>query len=173
MVTGDHPSAARSVASELGIAQVYASVPPAGKVELVNRLQREGHRVAFVGDGINDAAAILAADTGIAIGAGSDVTKEAGQVVLVRSEFTGVPLALRVARRTVRKVRMNLLWALGYNVILLPVAAGALVPLFGFGVYALLPISGAVAMALSSTTVVLNSLSLRWIRIGGTHRAGA
>ncbi|HEY6237617.1 MAG TPA: HAD-IC family P-type ATPase, partial [Thermoplasmata archaeon] len=166
MVTGDHLAAARSVASQLGITQVHASVSPSEKVALVTRLQREGHRVAFVGDGVNDAAAILAADTGIAIGAGSDVAKEAGQIVLVRSEFTGVPMALRVARRTVRKVRMNLLWALGYNAVLLPIAAGVLVPVFGFALYALLPILGAVAMALSSTSVVLNSLSLRWIHVG-------
>ena len=171
MVTGDQASAARPVAAELGIARVHASVSPAGKVELVERLQAEGHHVAFVGDGVNDAAAILTADTGIAIGAGSDVAEEAGRVVLVRPEFTGVPMALRVARRTVRKVRWNLAWALGYNAVLLPVAAGLLVPWLGFAVYAVLPISGAVAMALSSTTVVLNSLSLRWIRIGAAGTA--
>ncbi len=163
MVTGDHAAAARRVADRLGIRQVHSGLSPEGKLRLLERYRVEGHFVAFVGDGINDAPALTRADLGIAIAAGADVAREAGGVVLVRSGFSGVALALRIARRTVRKVRGNLAWALGYNAVLLPIALGALVPLFGEGVFRLLPITGAVAMALSSTLVVLNSYSLRWV----------
>ncbi len=162
MVTGDGPAAAREAARELGIAEWHAEVLPAGKVEWVRRYRSTGRSVAFVGDGINDAAALAEADLGIAIGTGAEVAKEAGRVLLVRSDFADVPFALWIARRTVRRVRSNLAWAVGYNSVLLPIAMGALVPLFGFSVYRVLPIAGALAMALSSTTVVLNSLSLRW-----------
>ena len=171
MVTGDHASAAESVGRRVGVDEVRAGVSPAGKLELLREFQRQGRRVAFVGDGVNDAAALLAADVGIAIGAGTDVAREAGGVVLVRADATGIPLALRLARRTVAKVRQNLLWALGYNSVLLPIAAGILVPFLGFGVYDVLPITGAVAMGLSSTSVVLNSFSLRWVRLGGRSAA--
>lgn len=178
MVTGDREEAARDVAAAVGIDEVHAGATPAGKLAILRSYQQAGRRVAYVGDGINDAAALLAADVGVAIGAGTDVAREAGQVILVRSDFAGVPLGLRLARRTVAKVRQNLAWALGYNAVLLPIAAGALVPLLGFGVYAVLPITGAVAMGLSSTSVVLNSFSLRWVRLGrsapvGSPRAGA
>lgn len=173
IVTGDLEAATQELARSLRIPRWHAGVSPAEKLELVRRYTREGHRVGFVGDGINDAAALAAAEVGIAIGAGADVAKEVGQVVLLRTDFSGVPLALRIARGTVGKVRQNLAWAFGYNAILLPVAAGALVPLFGFSVYLLLPIAGAAAMAVSSTTVVLNSLSLRWISLGGRVRSVA
>jgi P-type Cu+ transporter len=162
MVTGDGPAAAHAAATELGVRDVHAGVSPTEKVELVEEYRREGHRVAFVGDGVNDAAALSAADVGIAIGTGTEIAREAGQVLLVRSDFSGVPAALGIARRIVAKVRGNLFWAVGYNLVLLPIAAGALVPAFGFGVYRVLPVVGALAMGLSSTTVVVNSLSLRW-----------
>lgn len=165
MVTGDSEAPARAVAGAVGIRDVRSRVSPSGKVDLVREFQRAGRRVAFVGDGVNDAAALAAADLGIAIGTGTDVAKAAGQVVLLRPDPTGVPLALALGRRTVGKVRQNLLWALGYNAVLLPIAAGALVPALGFGVYAVLPITGAAAMAVSSTLVVLNSFSLRWVRV--------
>jgi P-type Cu+ transporter len=166
MVTGDHEAAARRIAAEVGIREVRARVGPAEKLALVRSYRDRGRRVAFVGDGVNDAAALEAADVGIAIGTGTEVAREAGQILLVRPEFSGVPLALRIARRTVAKVRQNLLWALGYNAVLLPLAAGALVPWVGLGAYAVLPIAGAAAMALSSTLVLTNSLSLRWVRLG-------
>src|SRR5208282_1746079 len=161
MATGDHETAARAVGAAVGISEVHAGMAPRDKLELIRELQRQGKKVAYVGDGINDAPALAAADLGIAIGAGSDVAREAGGVILLRSEFGDVARALRLGRRTVRKVRGNLAWAIGYNVVLLPVAMGALVPFLGLGVYAVLPITGALAMGISSTTVVLNSLSLR------------
>jgi len=165
MVTGDHEVAAQAVARSAGIREVHAGADPRAKFELIRGLQREGRKVAYVGDGINDAPALAAADLGIAIGAGTEVAREAGGVILIRPDFEGVAVALRLGRRTVRKVRGNLTWAVGYNSVLLPVAMGALVPLFGLGVYSVLPITGAFAMGISSTTVVLNSLSLRWVRV--------
>ncbi len=165
MVTGDHEASAENVARQVGIQEVHARMTPQGKLALIQELQHRGKRVGYVGDGINDAPALAAADLGIAIGAGTDVAKETGGVVLVRSDFRGVALALRTGRRTVGKVRGNLTWALGYNAVLLPIAAGALVPAFGLGIYNILPITGALAMALSSTSVVLNSLSLRFVSL--------
>ena len=165
MVTGDHPLAAQRVAGELGIREVHAEMTPVQKIELLHQFQSQGHVVAYVGDGINDAPALAGADLGIAIGTGAAVAREAGKVVLVRSDFRGVALALRIARRTVAKVRGNLAWAIGYNAVLLPIAMGALVPVFGLSMYEVLPVAGALAMGLSSTTVVLNSLSLRWVSV--------
>jgi len=165
MVTGDHPLAAQRVAGELGIREVHAEMTPVQKIELLHQFQSQGHVVAYVGDGINDAPALAGADLGIAIGTGAAVAREAGKVVLVRSDFRGVALALRIARRTVAKVRGNLAWAIGYNAVLLPIAMGALVPVFGLSMYEVIPVAGALAMGLSSTTVVLNSLSLRWVSV--------
>jgi P-type Cu+ transporter len=167
LVTGDRPGAARAAATAAGISVVHSEQTPGAKGDLVFARKRAGHVVGFVGDGVNDAGALLAADIGIAIGTGTEVAREAGGVLLVRGDFAGVPAAVGMARATVRKVRQNLTWAVGYNLILLPVAAGALVPWFGFGVYAILPVVGALAMALSSTSVVLNSLALRSARLDG------
>lgn len=165
MVTGDHLAAAQHVARQVGITEVYADQTPQDKLARIRQYQGQGRQVAYVGDGINDAPALAAADLGIAIGAGTDVAKETSGVILVRADFRGVALALRIGRRTVRKVRGNLTWALGYNAVLLPIAAGALVPALGFGIYNVLPITGALAMGLSSTSVVLNSLSLRFVSL--------
>lgn len=162
IVTGDNERSARSLARQLSIADVHAGATPEAKVALVRAYRDQGRHVAFVGDGVNDAPALAAADLGIAIGTGSEVAREAGQVLLVRSDLSGVPRSLRFARAIVGRVRGNLIWAVGYNCVLLPVAAGALVPLLGLGVYRYLPVLGAVAMGLSSTTVLLNSLTLRW-----------
>jgi Cu+-exporting ATPase len=167
MVTGDSDTVAQAVARQVGISEVHSRMSPAEKLDLIRRFRSAGRHVAYVGDGINDAPALAGADLGIAIGSGTDVARESGGVVLVRSDFRGVAFALRLARRTVRKVRDNLAWAIGYNLILLPVAMGALVPLLGVSVYDVLPIFAAIAMGLSSTIVVLNSVSLRWVTLGG------
>ncbi|MCI4372716.1 MAG: heavy metal translocating P-type ATPase [Thermoplasmata archaeon] len=172
LVTGDHAAAAQAVARQLGIGEVHSEMTPASKLALIRKYQQEGRKVAFVGDGINDAPALAAADLGIAVGGATAVAQETSGVILLRSDFGGVALALRLGRRTVRKVRGNLTWAIGYNAVLLPVAVGALVPWFGLGIFTILPITGAIAMALSSTSVVLNSLSLRWVRLGPRHEDG-
>jgi P-type Cu+ transporter len=185
LVTGDHAAAAQTVARQLGIARVYSEMSPAAKLDLIRRFQSEGRRVAFVGDGINDAPALAAADLGMAVGAATAVAQETSGVILLRPGFEGVALALRIGRRTVGKVRGNLAWAIGYNAVLLPIAMGVLVPWLGLAVFMVLPITGALAMALSSTSVVANSLSLRWVNLGsrsgkvpsvrpaGAGRAGA
>jgi P-type Cu+ transporter len=165
MVTGDRPEVAHRVAQQVGISRVFANVGPAQKLEILRRFQAEGQSVAFVGDGLNDAPVLAGAEPGIAVGTATDVAREAGGMVLARRDFRQVDLALRLCRRTVRRVRENLGWAIGYNLILLPIAAGAVVPLFGYRVYEVLPILGAAAMGLSSTFVLLNSLSLRWVSL--------
>ncbi len=176
LVTGDLEGPARSVAEAVGITEVHAGLRPLDKLSVLATQRSEGHRVAFVGDGVNDAPALAAADLGIALASGTEVAQAAGQVLLVRSDLRGVVVALDTGRRAVAKVRQNLLWALGYNAVLLPIAAGALVPFFGLGVFGVLPVAGALAMGLSSTLVVANSLSLRRT-IGrpssGPERSGA
>jgi Cu+-exporting ATPase len=163
VVSGDNEAAVSRAARDAGIVEFRSRIRPDDKVRLVEEVQARNHRVAFVGDGLNDAAALTAAYAGIAVGTGTDVTKEAGRVILVRPDFRGVPLAVRTARSTLRKIRQNIFWAIGYNAFLLPIAAGILVPWTGFSVYAILPVTGAIAMGISSTTVLLNSLSLRRI----------
>ncbi|HZY70354.1 MAG TPA: heavy metal translocating P-type ATPase [Thermoplasmata archaeon] len=172
IVSGDRREVVERVAAEVGISEVHASASPVEKARLVRELHDRGRSVAFAGDGINDAPALAAADVGIAVGTGTDVAREAGQVLLLRHGFASIAMALRLSRATVRKVRQNLVWAIGYNAVLLPVAAGALVPVFGLPVISVLPIVGAVAMALSSTSVVLNSFSLRWVSLGDAPRRG-
>jgi Cu+-exporting ATPase len=153
LLTGDNAQAAGAVAAAVGIGaeDVIAGVLPEGKVDAVLQLQHQGRRVAMVGDGVNDAAALAAADLGIALGTGTDVAIEAGDVTLLRGEIGAVPQAVRLSRATLRTIRQNLGWAFGYNLAALPLA--------GFGL--LNPLIAGLAMALSSVAVVSNSLRLR------------
>lgn len=158
MLTGDNRHTARAVADELGIEIVIAEVMPDQKDAEIQRLRGEGRRVAFVGDGINDAPALARADIGIAIGTGTDIAIEAGEVILMRGDPRGIVDALRLARRTLHTIRMNFFWAYAYNVALIPVAAGVLWPYTGV---LLNPMLAAGAMSVSSIFVVTNSLRLR------------
>jgi len=160
MLTGDNERTAKAIAQTLGIDTVFANVRPDQKEEIVRKLQKNG-KVAMVGDGINDAPALAAADVGIAIGSGTDVAKETGGIVLLRDDMTDVPKALELSKATIRKIKQNLVWAFFYNVALIPIAAGILVPFLGPGIYQVLPLLAGAAMAISSVTVVSNSLLLR------------
>ncbi len=158
MVTGDDRRTAEAVARGLGIDAVRAEVLPGDKAAIVAELQGEGRTVAFVGDGINDAPALAQADAGLAIGTGTDVAIEAADVVLMAGDLRGLPTALGLARAVLRNVRQNLFWAFAYNVVLIPVAAGALYPVVGV---LLSPVFAAAAMAVSSVFVLANALRLR------------
>ncbi|MDQ3901288.1 MAG: heavy metal translocating P-type ATPase, partial [Actinomycetota bacterium] len=162
LVTGDNARTAAAVAAEVGIDDLVAEALPQDKVEVVRRLQREGHSVAVVGDGINDAAALAAADLGMAIGHGTDAAIEAADIVLGREHLLVVADAVQLARRTHRTIRWNLVWAFGYNVAALPLAVAGLVN----------PLIAGAAMALSSVFVVSHSLRLRQFRPGSDCRPG-
>jgi len=162
MLTGDNVQTAGAIASEVNIDEIIAEVKPEEKADKVKQLQEDGARIGMVGDGINDAPALAQADVGFAIGTGTDVAIEAGDVILVSGNLTGVSKAVRLSRRTMRTVMQNLFWAFAYNVVLIPVAAGVLYP-FDFMpsfLRQLHPILAALAMAMSSITVVSNSLLL-------------
>lgn len=158
MLTGDNERTATAIAREVGIENVRGGVLPQGKVEEVRALQQQGEVVAFVGDGINDAPALAQADVGIAIGSGTDVAIESGDIVLIRDDLTDVVAAIQVSRKVISRIRQNLFWAFAYNAALIPLAAGLLYPFFGV---TFRPELAALAMALSSVTVVSLSLMLK------------
>ncbi|MDQ1280640.1 MAG: P-type Cu+ transporter [Thermoproteota archaeon] len=160
MITGDNERTAKAIARRLDIEKVFAEVLPQQKEAIIESLQKDGKVVAMVGDGINDAPALAKADVGIAIGSGTDVAKETGGIVLIKDDLRDVVTALRLSKSTVSKIKQNLFWAFGYNAVLIPIAAGALIPFFGAQVYNVLPFLAAGAMAISSVTVVSNSLLL-------------
>jgi Cu2+-exporting ATPase/Cu+-exporting ATPase len=159
MLTGDKSVTAKAVAAKLGIDDVYAELDPEAKSEVIRELQRKGYKVMMVGDGVNDAPSLSKADLGVAMGTGADVSKEAGDVILVQPDLKKIPILLSIAGKVRRRIYFNLFWAFAYNVILVPIAAGALTPL---GI-TLRPEMAAAAMALSSITVTLSSYQLsRW-----------
>ncbi len=162
LLTGDRRGAAVAVAATMGITEVVAGVLPAGKRDEVARLQQAGHVVAMVGDGINDAPALAQADVGMALASGTDLAVEAADIVLMRSDVRGVVQAIQLSRQTMRVIRQNLFWAFIYNVIGIPIAAGLLYPAFGI---LLSPVLASAAMAVSSVSVVGNSLRLRRARL--------
>ena len=161
MLTGDNPRTAQAVADSLGVKRVVAQVMPADKEREVARLQAEGHRVAMVGDGINDAPALVRSDVGLAIGAGTDVALESADVVLMKSDLRDVPTAIRLSKAVIRNIRENLFWAFFYNCVGIPLAAGVFYPLLR---WQLSPMFGAAAMSLSSVCVVTNALRLRFFK---------
>ena len=160
MLTGDNERTAKQIATKLGIERVIAQVLPQQKEEVISKLKSEGKIVAMVGDGINDAPALARAELGIAIGSGTDVAKETGGIILIKGDVRDVAIALDLGRKTVSKIKQNLFWAFAYNTGLIPIAGGVLVPLLGVGIFGWLPMLAAVAMAMSSVTVVGNSILL-------------
>ncbi len=162
MLTGDNEATAERIAAQLGVGTVIAEVLPGDKASKIGDLQRAGKKVAMVGDGVNDAPALAQADLGIAIGAGTDVAIETADVVLMRSDPLDAPTALVIGRGTLRKMRQNLGWAIGYNSVALPIAAGVFEPAFGL---VLRPEIAALSMSGSSVLVAVNALLLRRLRL--------
>ncbi len=166
MLTGDNENTAKAIGTQVGVDEVIAGVMPDGKEKVIRNLQKNG-KVAMVGDGINDSPALTRADTGIAIGAGTDVAIDAADIVLMKSKLTDVPAAIRLSRAAFRNIKENLFWAFIYNIIGIPLAAGVWIPVFGLQ---LNPMFGAAAMSLSSFCVVMNALRLNLLKIHNPKR---
>jgi len=162
MMTGDRLSTAQTVASTLGIDDVYADALPKDKADLIKRLQKEGAIVAMAGDGINDAPALVQADVGIAMGTGTDIAIESAGITLVKGDLAGIIKARKLAMSTMRNIKQNLFFAFIYNALGVPLAAGILYPVFGI---LLSPIFAAAAMSLSSLSVIANALRLKTIKL--------
>ena len=162
MLTGDRRATAQTVAAAIGLDEIYFESQPEDKSAIVERLQEQGHRVAMVGDGINDAPALAQADLGLAMGEGTDIAIEAGDITIVRNDLGSAVAGIQLGRATMRTIRQNLFWAVFYNILLIPVAAGVLFPVWGLRVH---PMMAAAVMAISSFLVVANSLRLRRFRV--------
>ncbi len=162
MLTGDERTTALAVAKKLGIEEVEAGVLPAGKRDVVEKLQKQGRIVAMAGDGVNDAPALAQAQVGIAMGTGADVAMESAGITLLHGDLNGIVRALRLSRATMRNIRQNLFFAFVYNVVGVPIAAGVLYPFFGV---LLSPMIASAAMTLSSVSVIANALRLRRVKL--------
>ena len=163
MLTGDNEVTAQAIKDQVGIDEVIAGVLPTQKEEKISALKNSGHKVAMIGDGINDAPALASADVGIAIGAGTDVAIESADIVLMKNDLLDAVGAIRLSKAVIRNIKENLFWAFFYNSIGIPLAAGLLYPIWGLK---LNPMFGAAAMSLSSVCVVSNALRLRWVKLG-------
>jgi P-type Cu2+ transporter len=164
LLTGDRPKVAEAIASQLGITQIFAQVKPADKAKIIKSLQKNDTQiVAMVGDGINDAVALAQADIGIALQGSTDIAIETADLILMQNNLTDIIKAINLSQATVSKIKQNLLWALSYNAVAIPLAAGVALPSFGI---VLSPIIAAIAMASSSLIVVTNSLLLKsiWVK---------
>ncbi len=161
LITGDSESEAIRVARTLGIDDVYYEVPPGEKAEIVKKYQAGGEYLMFIGDGINDSVALETADVGVAMGSGTDIARENGDIILMNNDLEQVQFVKFIGDKTISKIKQNMAWAVGYNILLIPVAAGVLVPFTGLSIFFVLPIISAFAMGMSSTSVVINSLFLR------------
>jgi Cu+-exporting ATPase len=162
MITGDNAKTAEAIAKSLKIDRVLSEVLPQDKEKEIRKLEKAGKIVAMVGDGINDAPALATASVGIAMGAGTDIAIESSDITLVNKDLRSIPKAINLSKKTMKTIKLNLFWAFGYNIILIPVAMGALFPFFHI---LLNPIFASMAMALSSVSVVTNSLSLKRVKL--------